>query len=115
MRAKGVLVTSADAAKVTVDDYVEVPVLGAAQDVAMQLDEVIADIWETVASSITTESELVVELTGTVSFKGSAEARWLVFNVGGSGERVNTLKVALKTSLKPSDSTRLKSDKPGIK
>jgi hypothetical protein len=99
---RGVLLTSAENSRVVIDGVEEVPVLGGADDVAIKLDEVISQIRETVAESITSDSELLVELTGSVSFKGSADTQWLVFKLGGSGERAHTLKVTLKTTIQPS-------------
>jgi hypothetical protein len=101
MSSNGVLLTSSDSARVVIDGVEQIPVLGAGDDVAIKLDEVITQIRETVADSITTDSELQVELTGSVSFKGSAEAKWLLFKLGGSGEQAHTLKVTLKTTIKP--------------
>jgi len=101
MALKAVVVSSGSAGRVVVDDMELVEVLGWSEDVGVQLDDVLKIVSETVGKSISTESELMIELSGSVAVKANAEAKWLVFNVGGSGERSTTLKVTLKTMLKP--------------
>ena len=70
----------------------------------MQIDEVVKTISESIRGSITDESELTVEITGSISLKAEGGVKWLFFNVGGGTTKSDTLKVTLKTKISPSQS-----------
>lgn len=87
---------------INTDDGVQVlDVLGDEHLTALQL----CDLWEAVKEAmegiVDVESELTVEVSGSLELQGKAESKFLVFNVSGSGTKTNTMKVSLKTKLKP--------------
>lgn len=82
--------------------YEKVDLLGdSADDIGLRIDEIVASISDSIRNSIDKESELSIEITGSASFKGDAQVKWLVFNVGGSATESETLKVTLKTKILP--------------
>jgi hypothetical protein len=81
---------------------VEVPTLSDEADaVAVRLDELVAAISETIVATISEESELTVEIAGGITLSGKGSVKWLFFNVGGEAKKSDTLKVTLKTTIKP--------------
>jgi hypothetical protein len=102
MALQAFIVTSPETQPVEVGDRTVVPVLGPNEDaVAVRIDEVVRAIADSVCDTITEESDLFVEITGNISLKGSAGAKWLFFNVGGSVAKTDALKVTLKTKIRP--------------
>src|SRR5262245_42075692 len=88
--------------KVRLEDYDLVDVLGESEEaIAVQIDEVIKAISESICQSITSESELTVEITGSISLKAEGGVKWLFFNAGGGATKSDTLKVTLKTKINP--------------
>lgn len=77
-------------------------VLGASEDaIAAKISDVLKAISDGVADSVAAESELTIEITGSMKLKGEGGVKWLVFNVGAGTEKSNELKVVLKTKLSP--------------
>jgi hypothetical protein len=88
--------------KVSLEDYDLVDVLGESEEaIAVQIDELVKSISESMRESITDESELTVEITGSISLKAEGGVKWLFFNVGGGTTKSDTLKVTLKTKINP--------------
>jgi hypothetical protein len=88
--------------KLNFQNYDLVRVLGTEEEaIAVRVSEVLKAISDTVASSIITESELTIEITGSMKLKAEGGVKWLVFNVGGGTESGDELKVVLKTKLNP--------------
>jgi hypothetical protein len=104
MRLK-MVVTASDplkVGKVRIEDYDLVDVLGDSNEATgVELNEIIRTISETISGSITTESELTVEIEGSISLKAQSGVKWLFFNVGGEMAKSNTLKVVVKTKISP--------------
>lgn len=98
-------VVSADAAKaerIQFEDVKLAHVLGDSEDaLALQIDEIIRAVSISVQGSITSESDLTVELTGSIKLKAQGGVKWVFFNVGGGTETSDALKVVLKTKIKP--------------
>src|SRR6266478_7924949 len=93
---------SKDAQRVSLHNYDLARVLGSSEEaVAVRVSEALKAIADSVASTITTESELTIEIKGTMKLKAQGGVKWLVFNVGGGTETGDELKVALKTKLRP--------------
>src|SRR5262245_8779928 len=89
--------------KVRLEEYDLVDVLGESEEaIAVQIDEVVRTITESICESITDEAELTVEITGSISLKAEGGVKWLFFNVGGGTTKSDTLKVVLKTKISPS-------------
>jgi len=88
--------------KIQFEDVTVVETLGETEEsLAVKIDDVLEAVCRQVRSSITTESELIVEMTGSVALKANAGAKWLFFNVGGGAEKSDSLKVTLKTKISP--------------
>jgi hypothetical protein len=70
--------------------------------IAVQLKELFSSVTESVSASIEIESQLQIEVTGSITLKASAEGKYLFFNIGGEASTTGTMKVSLSTKLKPS-------------
>src|SRR5688572_18392430 len=74
-----------------------------ADAVAVQVDELIRSITETVGKSISEDADLTVEISGGITLSAKGGVKWLFFNIGGEAKTTDTLKVVVKTKLKPQD------------
>lgn len=93
----------ADLEEIQFDDYQVVDVLGKKEkDFALKIDELYSEVIESVGKSLKHESELTIEITGSINLKANAGAKWLLFKVGGSAEKTNSMTITLKTKIKPS-------------
>ena len=102
LQALVVAAGSSESAKVHLDDRTLVPVLGDSEDtIAVKLEELVGAISESVRQTITSESELTLEIAGSISLSGQAGGKWLFFNVGASASKSDTVKVVLKTTITP--------------
>src|SRR5262245_37978145 len=72
--------------------------------VALRINEMLTTVRESVERSVTEESELSIEVSGDITLKVDGGVKYLLFNVGGSAETKNTMKVTLKTKVKPRSS-----------
>jgi hypothetical protein len=99
------IIVAEDPSKVTkikLEDFDIVDVLGESEEaIAVQIDEVVRTISESLRESIAEESELTIEITGSISLKAEGGVKWLFFNVGGGTTKSDTLKVTLKTKINP--------------
>jgi hypothetical protein len=71
------------------------------EGVSVQLQDLLTSVTEKLESSLSSESELTIEITGALSVKGAGKAKYLFFNVEAEASKSNTMKVVLKTTLKP--------------
>lgn len=71
------------------------------QAIAVQLNDLLSAVQSTIASTVEAESDLEIEVSGTVTLKAEAGVQYLFFNVGGSRQSDATLKVTLKTKVGP--------------
>ena len=69
--------------------------------VAVQLEELFSAVTESVTGSLTEESTLTIEVTGSVDLKAKAGAKLLFFNLGGEAGKATTMKVVLETKVRP--------------
>ena len=69
--------------------------------VAVQLQELFSSVIETVTASLEVESQLTVEVTGSVSLKAQGGIKHLLFNIGAEAGATGAMKVILSTILKP--------------
>ena len=91
-----------DLDKLEFEDYQVVDVLGKREkDLALKIDELYSEVIESVGKSLKHESELTIEISGSIDLKANAGAKWLFFNVGGSVEKNNSMTVTLKTKINP--------------
>ena len=78
--------------------------LGDEEDaIAVQLKDLFASVTQTITESLEAESQLTIEITGSVSLKAQGGAQYLFFNVGAEAQETGTMKVVLSTTLKPKD------------
>lgn len=75
--------------------------------VAVQLQELFASITESITASLEVESQLVIEITGSVSLKAQGSTKYLFFNVGAEAGATGAMKVSLTTTLKPKAEIKL--------
>jgi len=73
--------------------------------VAVQINELFNAITESVASDLTSEGELEIEITGSIALKAEGGVKWLFINAGGSATSTDTMKVKLKTKIGPKAKT----------
>ncbi len=107
MSLRAVVMTTdiAQANRVRFDEFDLVDVLGESEEaVGVRIDEVVRAVADSVRASIEAESELTVEVTGSISLKAEAGAKWMFFNLGGSATESDSLKVTLKTKVAPASS-----------
>ncbi len=106
MSLKALVVSKSVQGKVQSDDYEVVDLLGESENaLAVRLDEVLRVVSESVRGSITGESQLTVEISGSISLKGGAGGKFLFLNVGGEAGKTDTLKVTLATKVLPQQRT----------
>jgi hypothetical protein len=88
--------------KVRVEDYELVDVLGKKEDaLAVKIEELFTSVVESISKAVSQDSELTVEISGDITLKAEGEAKWLFFNAGGSASKTDSMKVTLKTKIKP--------------
>ncbi len=91
-----------NAGSLKTDDKEFLTTLGKEEDnVAIQINELLESLTEKVTESITLPSQLTIEISGAISLKAEAGIKYLFFNVGGSAESSNSMKVTLNTTINP--------------
>jgi len=76
--------------------------LGPQEDViAVQLEELFKSVTTAIKTSIEVESQLTIEITGSVTLKAQGGVKCLIFNAGAEGGTTGGMKVVLSTTLKP--------------
>jgi hypothetical protein len=76
--------------------------LGPQEDaIAVQLNELLTAVRDAISKSVEIESDLEIEITGGITLKADGAVKYLFFNVGGSTESKDTIKVTLKTKVRP--------------
>ncbi len=104
------LVTTVDSSEVTtlkINDQEEIlATLGGDKDkFAIQLQEILDSVTRAIIPNIQVESQLTVEITGTISLKTQGGINYMLFNVGAEAASLNTMKVSLSTKLIPIQQT----------
>lgn len=90
------------ASSLKIDEEELLATLGDKEDaLAVQLHELFESVSHAVIPSIQTESQLNLEVTGTISLKASGGIKYLFFNLGGEAGKTGTMKISLSTTLKP--------------
>jgi hypothetical protein len=84
-----------------VDDKEILSTLGAKENVAIQLKELFESVANEISSTITAPSDLTLELTGSIDIKAQGDVSFLVFNANATGTASGSMKITLKTELKP--------------
>lgn len=70
---------------------------------AVQIQQLLESLTESIGKSIRQKSRLEIELSGSVELKGKGGVQWLLFNIGGESSRTSTLKVTVETTVEPAD------------
>ncbi|MGD2088747.1 MAG: hypothetical protein PVH61_21390 [Candidatus Aminicenantes bacterium] len=85
-----------------VEDYELRDVLGKREEtLAVKFEELYSSIIESISKSLSHESELTIEVSGSFTLKAEGGAKWLFFNAGGSTSKTDNMKVTLKTQINP--------------
>ena len=85
---------------IKIDNRELVPTLGAEEEAsAVRIGEMLNSISNLIGEKLSSESELTIELTGSTSLKGEGGFKYIIFNLGGSVSKDNTMKVTLKTKV----------------
>lgn len=88
--------------KLKIDGKEILSTLGKKEDAfALKLQEVFQSVKKSILPTIENESDLTIEVTGSVSMKASGGIQYLFFNIGGEAGKTGTTKVTLKTTLQP--------------
>ena len=69
--------------------------------VAVQLQELFTSVTEAITDSLEVESQLTIEITGSVSLKAKGDVKYLFFNAGAEAGTNGGMKVVFSTTLKP--------------
>lgn len=69
--------------------------------VAVQLQELLSSVTQAVTANLDVESQLTLEVTGSVTLKAEGGIKYLFFNVGAEVGATGTMKVVLSTTVKP--------------
>lgn len=72
------------------------------ETVAVQLQELLESVTESITPSLKAESQLSIEITGSVSLKAQGGIKYLFFNAGAEAGTTGGMKVVLTTTLNPS-------------
>lgn len=99
-----IYVTSDDLVRIRrlrIDDQKIISPLVEDDAVAVQMQELFSSVTEAVATSLEVESELTIEISGSLGFRVEGDAKYLFFNVGGQAEASGAMKVVLSTTIKP--------------
>lgn len=78
-----------------------IPAVEGEDAVAIQMNEIISSITESISSSLEVESALTIEIAGSVGLKIEGGTKYLFFNVSGGVEAHGSMKVTLATTIKP--------------
>jgi len=79
-------------------------VLGSREEaIAVQLQELIRSVKESVQEALDSEGELSIEISGSLELKAAAGVGYLFFNVGADTSKNNTMKVTFKTKISPKE------------
>ncbi len=71
------------------------------ETVAIQLQELFESVTESISAKLEVESQLTIEINGSVSLKAQGGFKYLFFNVGAETGSTNSMKVTLSTKLHP--------------
>jgi hypothetical protein len=97
------------AAPIKLEDREILPTLGEREaDVALQLRELFAAINESITASLEVESQLSIEITGSISLKAQGGTKLLFLNLGTEAAAAGSMKIILSTTLKPKVATKNK-------
>jgi hypothetical protein len=68
---------------------------------AIKFNEFFEAINNEIVSNVQNESQLTIELTGSMSLKAKGGVQYLFFNAGAELGSVGTMKITLKSNIKP--------------
>lgn len=89
------------AQSILVDDHEILMTLGKEEDaVVFQIKELFDSVTDNLIPSLEGDSEITIEVEGSISLKVEGGIKYLFFNVGGSVEEAGKMKISLKTFVK---------------
>ena len=103
-----VYVTSVDPDAVSsleIDETEILPTLGQEKPIAIQLEELFTSVTKAITASLEVESQLTLEITGSISLKAEGGVKYLFFSVGAEAAATGAMKVVLSTTVKPEKAT----------
>lgn len=74
---------------------------GGKEDHVLKLRDVLEAINGEIKESIEQECDVKIEITGSVSIGGEGGINWGILNLGGSGEKKDSVTISLTTKLVP--------------
>lgn len=69
--------------------------------IAVQLKELFTSVTESIKTSLDVESQLMIEVSGSLDLKVEGGTKYLFLNLGGHAAANGTMKVVLTTTIKP--------------
>lgn len=67
--------------------------------VTVQIKEIVDKVFDEIRETVDFECGVEITLSGSLTLTGSGEAKYLIFNVGGSAETTTSMEVKLSTKL----------------
>ena len=96
--------STSEVSTIRVENHEILDTLGKREEaMAVKLKELLSSVTEAVQGAIENEGELSVEISGALEMKASAGVQYLLFNIGPSVGKTNTMTVTLKTKVTPKD------------
>lgn len=93
---------SGESSTLQLDDKKMISVLGDAEEsLAVKLKDLFNSVIESISGDIKEESQINIEVSGSIDLKVKAGVKYLFFNVGGEASNTGTMKVSLSTTIKP--------------
>ena len=107
-------VTSTDPeamSSIKLDDRELLSTLGTAEEsVAVQMQELFQAVTKAITVSLEVESQLTIEVSGSISLKAEGSTKYLIFNVGAEAAAAGTMKVVLATTLRPKFESKIEKE-----
>lgn len=86
---------------IDLDETEILPTLGQEKPIAVQLEELFTSVTQAITGSLEVESQLTLEIAGSVSLKAEGGVKYLFFNVGAEAGATGKMKVILSTKIGP--------------
>jgi len=74
---------------------------GEEESPAVRMQDLLISLNDTLEKSVKHKSNVTIEISGSVEFKGKGGVQWLFFNIGGETARSTTMKVVIETTIEP--------------
>jgi hypothetical protein len=92
--------------QIDLDGHKMLETLGPQEEaMAVHLKELFRSIADAISDGLEVESQVSVEVSGSISLKAQAGVKYLLFNVGAEANAMANMKVVLATTIKPKPSS----------